>query len=387
MERSVFVRGVGSGWCHRKSRVAIRDGVRGIVLAGSHSWGECALERMVSRPLLPIGTRPLICHILDWFSAEGVGECSICANSETSLYQRCLRDGECLGIRLEYAEDVMPRGPAGCARDAAMRSGGHTFVVVEGAGIPRVDLSELLAAHERADAALTVVVEPATGSRGDRGAAFEPVGVYVFSAAALQTVPELGYQDIKECLIPSLYRAGQKIVTLRASADGPPRVADGVSYLAANMWATRRMAAEGSCLAGHRRVGEAWIHNTADVHATARFVGPVWVGPRTVIGANVMVVGPTTVGADGHVHADAVISRSAVWDACVVQQGAVVDQCILTVEAIVERELVIRNTVCTSSRYPGRRVIEWLASRCWLADDRDHAFYAGHGPARMLAAS
>jgi NDP-sugar pyrophosphorylase family protein len=391
MERNAFIRGVGAGedpdWGRRGKDQPVRTKVRGIVLAGCHSWGESDLERVISRPLLPVGSRPLICHALDWLRAGGIANCSICANSETLLYRRCLRDGDCLGIRLDYVEDVMPRGPAGCARDAALQSDDETFVVVEGAGIPRVDLNTLLAAHEESQAALTVVVDSAYSEGRSRGADVEPTGIYVFSAAALEAVADGGYQDIKEGLIPTLHQRGQKIVTVVAPADGPPRVTDGASYLAANMWATRQLVSEASRLTGHRKVGDAWIHSSANVHPTARFVGPVWVGPRTVIGPNAMIVGPTTIGADCHVCGHAVITRSAVWDSCCVEQGAMIDQCILTVEATVERDLVVRNTVCVSSQCPGERVLEWLASRCWLADDGNDAFCSVRRRTTMLAAS
>jgi len=391
MERNAFIRGIGSAaepeWGCRGKHQPVRAGVRGIVLAGCHSWGESDLAGVISRPLLPVGSRPLICYVLDWLSTGGIANCSICANSETLLYRRCLRDGDCMGVRLDYVEDVMPRGPAGCSRDAAVQSGDETFVVVEGAGIPCVDLNELLDSHAKSGAALTVVVDSACSEDDGRGAVVESTGVYVFSAAALKAVPGHGFQDIKEGLIPTLYAAGQKILTVVAPADGPPRVTDGGSYLAANMWATRQLVEKAGGLSGHRKIGEAWIHDSASVHPTACFVGPVWVGPRTVIGSNAMIVGPTTIGADCHVCVHAVISRSAVWDSCCVEQGAMVDQCILTIEAKVERDLVVRNTVCVSPRCPGQRVLEWLASRCWLADDRDEAFCSARRRTTMLAAS
>jgi NDP-sugar pyrophosphorylase family protein len=137
------------------------------------------------------------------------------------------------------------------------------------------------------------------------------------------------------------------------------------------MWATQQLAYGLHSPAGYLRMGEALVHSSAQVDASARFVGPVRIGPRSVIGSNAMVIGPTTVGTACTVEAEAVISRSAVWDRCRVGAGAVVDQCVLTVDANVESELVVRNTVCVAFQHPGQVVTEWLTSRCWLTPDRD----------------
>ena len=76
--------------------------------------------------------------------------------------------GEGLGVRLDYYEDVMPRGPAGCLRDAALRSDADIFVVVDGTVVTQVDLEAVLQAHAGMEADLTVVVSR-TGRRSGGG--------------------------------------------------------------------------------------------------------------------------------------------------------------------------------------------------------------------------
>src|SRR5439155_21486014 len=116
-----------------------------------------------------------------------------------------------------------------------------------------------------------------------------PAGVFVFEARVLEHVPESGYQDIKEVLIPRLYRAGERVATY--SAQGRcPRVSSPESYLAVNAWMLERMD---SPPAGYRRSGEAYLHATAQVDETARLIGPVQVGPDARIGRGALVVGPT----------------------------------------------------------------------------------------------
>ena len=171
------------------------SGVQGIVLAGVHSWAGDGFDGLMSRPLLPIAGRPLIRHAMDWLRGSGFVQVCVCGNSDTRLLRRSLGDGRALKMAVEYVEDVMPRGPAGCARDAAIGRGAEILIVVEGTILPQIDLPALLEAHTQSRAALTVVA--ASGkTHGHSNGALRPMGIYVFSARVLDMVPAGCYQDI-----------------------------------------------------------------------------------------------------------------------------------------------------------------------------------------------
>ena len=368
---------VAGGWCGRvaegkpdadRSRVE-QPGVRGIILAGVHTWGHCLLEAVVARPLLPVAARPLIWHILRWIRDGGILETTVCGNSDTTSLRRSLGNGESLNVSLAYSEDLMPRGPAGCARDAALNSRAETFLVVDGTILPRIDLAALLAAHTLSKATVTIVVAGANGADGQSEDVQEPAGIYVFSRAVLEKVPATGYQDIKEALIPNLYRRGQRIATHLVPGNPTLRVTDAASYRALNMWAVQQLAQDAAVPEGYVSVGEAWIDPSARVAPTARFVGPALVGPKCVIEAGAMIVGPATIGEECTIGPGAVVSRSAVWDRCRIGAGALLDHCILTDEAIVEPEVVTRSRVRTPPHRSTRTLLDRLASYCWPARD------------------
>ena len=62
-----------------------------------------------------------------------------------------------------------------------------------------------------------------------------PSGMYVFNREALDVVPGRGFYDIKEHLIPQLYRSGERVIAY-PSEGASPRVLDASSYLAVNEW-------------------------------------------------------------------------------------------------------------------------------------------------------
>ena len=331
--------------------------VWGIVLAGVHAWGNSPLEQVCSRPLLPVLGRPLVAYLVDWLMGGGVTDASICANSQTPAFRRCLGAWTQSSVALDYIEDVMPRGPAGCMRDAALRSEASTFVVLDGTLIPRFDLGALLQTHQASGAAVTMAVAgggslhhrtsagavPAQ-SPGSADEALEPLGVYVVSRKAMAYVPTSGYQDIKEVWIPRLHKAGEKVVTYRLDRSAAWRVSDEVSYARANRWMLQDELLADVEGGEYLRVGAALVHKTARVSPSAKLVGQVLIGPGCRIAEGVTIAGPASLGSDCQVERGAIVASSVLWSGCVIGQGAFVLQSILVDGAQIERELVVRDT-------------------------------------------
>ena len=306
------------------------DGVSGIVLAGSHHGGDGGFERVLRGPLMPVAQTPVIRYPLEWLRAGGIRTATICANSETRNVRAVLGDGAHVGLELDYYADHTPRGPAGCARDAARLSASHTFVVVEGALIPSLDLHALLAAHRASRAAATIVVEIDRRRRTTGGERPRlPGGVYVFERRVLEGIAERGYHDIKQGLIERLH-AGRERVAIHEVAGVSPRVLDAASYAAVNSWlitcAARRPT---PLLDGYQPRGQGLHHPTASVHPDARLIGPVLLGAGARIEADVVIVGPASVGANTVIQSGALVSRSVIWDECVVGAHAIVDSSVL----------------------------------------------------------
>lgn len=300
-------------------------GVHGIILAGSYRWGGTAFDRLLRGPLVPVALTPVVRYPLAWLRDAGVGGAVICANSGTSAVRGALGDGRSSGIRLEYFEDTTPRGPAGCAADAARDAIAHTFVVVEGALIPSLDLRGLLAAHVASGAAATVVVEVDRRRRTLMPAGQRlPGGVYVLDRRVLEQVPARGYHDIKEGLLERLYADRERVRTFEVQGVSP-RVLDFATYTSVSQWLIGRAVAEPSRLPGYARDTDSARHPSAVVHPDARLVGPVVLGASVRIEAGAVVVGPTAVGPGSRIMRDAVVTRSNLWSGCTIGAGAVVD--------------------------------------------------------------
>jgi NDP-sugar pyrophosphorylase family protein len=251
-------------------------------------------------------------------------------------------------LGLEFYEDLLPRGPAGCARDAALATPADTFVVADGTVIPTVALADVLKTHRDSGAMATVVVEQ-DSARGLADGFARPGGIYVFERPALEMVSDKGFQDIKENLIPQIYRTGGQVVA-HVAARGCHRVLNAATYLDANQWAIARLlgAAPPDGYAAH---GDALVHSSAFVDRRARILGPVLVGPDAKVMSGATVIGPVVLGAGSTVAVDAVVARSVTWSRCLVSGKAVVDGCVLADDAIVPDE----SHLCGDVVVPARR--------------------------------
>jgi NDP-sugar pyrophosphorylase family protein len=315
----------------------------GIVLAGSYSWSRSPLEGLLPRPLLPIVHEPLISYVLRWLQAGRVEQVMVCLNADSRRARRRLDAYGPLALALDYYEDALPRGPAGCARDAAARLSADAFVVADGSVIPSFDLEGLLRAHQASGATATVAVQPAGAPARGRGHV-SPTDVYVFSPRAFDFVPERGFQDIKEYLIPRLYEEGEPV--LAYPVESPcARVRSAATYLEVSHRELSRLAAQPEVREGYVACGDVLVHRDARVAGDARLLGPLLLGPDTRIMSRASVVGPTVMGAGCIIEPGAFVSRSVLWDRCVVGADAVADACVLGDDAVVEGGRRLANAV------------------------------------------
>lgn len=313
----------------------------GVVLAGTHFWGGSSLETICPRALLPVAGRPLIGYVLDQVHQAGIRQIRICANSDTVAFKRCLGQGETWGGLVDYHEDPMPRGPAGCARDASLETNADEFLLSEGAILPSVAFQELLRVHRRSQAALTVAVCPEDDADSEHG----PAGVYVASRDALELVPSTGYQDIKEMLIPLLYRRGERVISWLVPHGSCLRVDGPEAYLEAVRIAVEGVASDDLSPLHFCRVADGMAHRSAHVDPTARIVGPVMIGPHCIVEAGATLVGPTSLDEGCRIGPKAVVSNAILWSNCHVRSGAIVDHSVITAGARIGAGVVVRDTL------------------------------------------
>lgn len=302
--------------------------VAAIILGGWRVWKEDPLDLLCPRLLAPIANRPLLSHVVGWLKEAGVRAVTICANESLELLQRMSARDLPQELDPYCYVDLLPRGPAGCCCDAASIVSAEHYVVLEAGILPALELSAVLAAHVKSNAAATVVVNRELLVHACPETEWSPAGIYVFAWRALESVRHVGYQDIKEMLIPQLYHGGELVLTYETEHPSP-RVSGLASYLGAQSWVLSNPRARRWIPRDYKRSGNVYVHRSAWVADDARLLGPVMVGPDTRVGEGAIIVGPSVIGGDCVLDDGCIIGRSVVWDHCHIGSRAQIDQCLV----------------------------------------------------------
>ncbi len=300
-----------------------------ILLAGAHLWRHDTFESLCPRPLVPVLNIPLIRHLLRTLAAANLSRVVICANDAAELLRQELGAETPGGQQLYYYEDRVPRGPAGCVRDAAGLFDACHYLVIDASQVIRADLPALLLAHDTSEAIATVLV---SAVRSNASAEYQPTGVYVLARAALARIPTTGFQDLKEMLLPLLHRTGQP-VHAHCTTDPVLRINSLSSYLGVQEYLLGRLQPGEPQLDNYVRSGTAWVHVAARVHPDARLIGPVLVGPQSCIDGSAVVTGPTVIGRGCVLGPGTVVVRSVLWDGGRLDDNAAITQCLVSKNA------------------------------------------------------
>jgi dTDP-glucose pyrophosphorylase/CBS domain-containing protein len=208
-----------------------RELVRAVVMAGGLGTRLRPLTEHIPKPLLPIGDRPLIEHILGQLRAGGVHHVSLSTHYKSDAFREHLGDGRRFGVEIDYLTEEAPLGTAGAL--ALMPPWDSTLLVINGDILTRVNYRAMLDFHREHRASLTVGVRQyevqvpfgvvdASGVNV-RGISEKPVLRFFVNAGVYLLEPELHARlsagrrvDMTE-LIEGLVAAGDRVVSFPIS--------------------------------------------------------------------------------------------------------------------------------------------------------------------------
>lgn len=118
------------------------------------------LTRLVAKPAMPLGSRSLIEHVLDWLVRQGIRDVVVNLHHLPESITRIAGDGTHLGLRVRYSWEREVLGSAGGPRRALALIEADPFVIVNGDTLCHADVRGLLDAHTRMGGDVTMAVVP-----------------------------------------------------------------------------------------------------------------------------------------------------------------------------------------------------------------------------------
>jgi mannose-1-phosphate guanylyltransferase len=138
--------------------------MKAILLVGGFGTRLRPLTLTTPKPMLPVGQRPMIEHVVNHLARHGVDQVVLSLGFRPDVFAEAYPSGTCCGVELVYAVEPEPLDTAGAIRYAAGVSGlepaGESFIVVNGDVLADVDLTALVAFHRDRGAEATLSLCP-----------------------------------------------------------------------------------------------------------------------------------------------------------------------------------------------------------------------------------
>jgi exosortase len=328
-----------------------RSQIKAVILVGPLDFGRCPVATRLHRALWPVVDKPVLQRLIEHISSQGVNKFVICCDGDSGQIRRSLTISD--SMEMEFLDELLPRGTGGCVLDAA-RTGIDELLFVFGASmlIPP-DIGTMADAHRRSGADMTIMFG------GNNGPAGEMAEGYICGPSILENIPQAGYCDIKEGLIPELVQTGKTI----HAAKIPSHIGSFRSwreYLAGTGDFLENVRKGEIVLAGHERYNsqDVWIGPAAQVDSSARIFGPVIIAEGATISEDVVIFGPTIIGQNVVVGKGSLVAGSVLWDGGRVGIDCEIRRCLLSYDVVVGRgkdiedKLVIRKKALLADRSP-----------------------------------
>src|SRR6476661_4202690 len=306
--------------------------MKAVILAGGEGTRLRPLTSNQPKPMLPIANVPMMEHIVRLLAQHGFDDIVVTVAFLANHIRNYFGDGSDFGVRMQYATEESPLGPAGSVRNA-MDALDETFLVVAGDALTDIDLGAVMKAHRAADAFASIALKRVENpvefgiviTRDDGsierflekptwGEVFSDTintGIYVLEPSIFDYIPQGEVVDFSGDVFPQVLDDGGLL---------HGHVADGYWEDVGTTEAYLRAHAD--VLDGRVqvdipgfRIGEGvWLGEGAEVDPGARVDGPVVIGDNCRVEAGAHLCQYAVLGTDVVVKADAFVERSVCHD-------------------------------------------------------------------------
>jgi NDP-sugar pyrophosphorylase family protein len=208
--------------------------MRAVILAGGMGTRLRPYTTIIPKPLVPVGDRPILEHIISRLVHNGVSKIDLCVSHLGELIQLYFSQEGILpdGVHLAWHWEDEPLGAAGAL--ATVPGLDDTFIAMNGDILTSLDYADLVAFHRKEGAALTIAMHSkrvdidlgVIDSQGSRVVGYREkptldydvsMGIYVYEPRALEHLPP-GPCQFPD-LVLRLLEAGEHVAAYKTDAE------------------------------------------------------------------------------------------------------------------------------------------------------------------------
>jgi len=129
--------------------------VKAVILAGGLGTRLRPLTNNTPKPMLPIGEKPILEHLINWTKKNGVKSIVLCVSYLKETIEDYFEDGEKFGVKIEYAISKKQLATAGQLKTAEKFIEGD-FVCMYGDSLFNFNLKNMIKQHAIKKALITM---------------------------------------------------------------------------------------------------------------------------------------------------------------------------------------------------------------------------------------
>ena len=306
--------------------------MKAVIMAGGEGTRLRPLTSNQPKPMLPMANIPMMEHVVNLLRQHGFEDIVVTVAFMANAIRTYFGDGSEFGVRMVYATESTPLGTAGSVRNARDELD-ERFLVISGDVLTDIDLSEVVAFHEKRGALATlalkavenplefgIVITREDGSverfleKPTWGQVFSDTintGIYVLEPEIFDFIPEGRPVDFSGESFPAVLEAGKPLYGF---------VADGYwedvgtleAYLKTHQdILDQRVHVD---IEGFQLRPRVWLGKGTLIDPTVTIVGPAVIGDNCVVGPGVTLGEYCTLGRNVRIGDNAALQRSVVHD-------------------------------------------------------------------------
>jgi mannose-1-phosphate guanylyltransferase/phosphomannomutase len=306
--------------------------MKAVIMAGGEGTRLRPLTANQPKPMLPMVNRPMAEHVVNLLRRHGFEDIVVTVAFLANHVRTYFGDGSEFGVRMVYATEEAPLGTAGSVLNARDELD-ERFLVISGDVLTDIDLSELVAFHDKQGSKVTLALKAMenplefgiviTGADGriERflekpgwGDVFSDTintGIYVLEPEVFDWIPAGRQVDFSGEVFPTMLEAGRPMF----------------GFVAGGYW--EDVGTHDAYLRAHADILDGkvdvdvpgfplrpgvWIGEGAEIHPTAEVVGPALIGDNCRIGPESLVRDHSVLGANARVGENSLIERTVVHE-------------------------------------------------------------------------
>ena len=317
----------------------LMESIKAVILVPSRDFGRCPLGSRLNRALWPVFGKPALQRLIEQLHGQGIRFISICCENQVREIKSSIDLSE-MG-QVQFLEEPFPRGTGGCVRDVIEPAKDKYIIVLPACMITLPNVRKMVVLHRQSNAELTVF-----GEFRDESVFAEGLSpIYICEPTIIDHIPEKGYFDIKEGLIPALVKAGKTVY-------GADMIAPHDYY---RNWreytfALKKLLIDETLFRGYscwNNNPNVFVGTNVQISKTARIFGPVIIGDNSRIADKTIVFGPSIIGRNISIGSQSVVEETVLWD-----DSAIGTQCRVWDSLIDYSRAVPSHTVVSSQLKP-----------------------------------